>query len=69
MSDTRGLLHGQLSEPSAITDAERQTAANLAHTGFRAAAAVWIVIGGGLLMMLAETGLRQHINDYRFRPR
>ncbi|MEU6067773.1 hypothetical protein ABZ864_25805 [Streptomyces sp. NPDC047082] len=69
MSDTRGLLHGQLSEPSAITEAGRQTAANLAHTGFRAAAAVWIVIGGGLLMMLAETGLRQHINDYRFRPR
>ncbi|UXY30759.1 hypothetical protein [Streptomyces sp. HUAS TT20] len=69
MSDTRGLLHGQLSEPSAITDAGRQTAANLAYTGFRAAAAVWIVIGGGLLMMLAETGLRQHINDYRFRPR
>ncbi|MFF9580782.1 hypothetical protein [Streptomyces achromogenes] len=52
-----------------IPDAGRDTASLLAGTGFRAAAAVWILIGGALLMALAETGLRRHIDDYRFRPR
>ncbi|MGW5278230.1 hypothetical protein ACWERI_02040 [Streptomyces collinus] len=68
MADTRALLDGAPPGP-AIPRAGQDTAAHLAHTGFRAAAAVWIVIGGALLMALAETGLRQHINDYRFRPR
>ncbi|WP_333778889.1 hypothetical protein [Streptomyces sp. IBSBF 3136] len=68
MADTRALLDGAPPGP-AIPRAGQDAAAHLAHTGFRAAAAVWIVIGGVLLMALAETGLRQHINDYRFRPR
>jgi hypothetical protein len=68
MADTRHLLDRPLSGP-AITDAGRHTASYLAHTGFRAAAAGWILIGGVLLMALAETGLRRHIDEYRFRPR
>ncbi|MFJ7150451.1 hypothetical protein ACIQVT_19955 [Streptomyces sp. NPDC100445] len=68
MADTRALLAGRLTGPD-ITDAERDTASYLAHTGFRAAATVWILIGGILLMALAGTGLRRHIDDYRFRPR
>ncbi|MEV5797725.1 hypothetical protein [Streptomyces collinus] len=68
MADTRVLLDGAPPGP-AIPRAGQDAAAHLAHTGFRAAAAVWIVIGGALLMALAETGLRQHVNDYRFRPR
>ncbi|WP_225825253.1 hypothetical protein [Streptomyces naphthomycinicus] len=68
MADTRALLDRPLSG-RLIPDAGRRTASYLAHTGFRAAAAVWILIGGVLLMALAETGLRRHIDDYRFRPR
>ncbi|MFH9399767.1 hypothetical protein ACH4JS_08245 [Streptomyces sp. NPDC017638] len=68
MSDTRTLLDRPLSGPH-IPEAGRHTASYLAGTGFRAAASVWILIGGVLLMALAETGLRRHINDYRFRPR
>lgn len=68
MTDTRGLLD-RLVTGQAVTDAGQHTAAYLAHTGFRAAASAWIVIGGIVLMALTETGLRQHINDYRFRPR
>uniref|UniRef100_UPI00215DA0BC hypothetical protein n=1 Tax=Streptomyces sp. WELS2 TaxID=2749435 RepID=UPI00215DA0BC len=68
MADTRALLDRPLSGRD-IPDAGRATASYLAGTGFRAAAAVWILIGGVLLMALAETGLRRHINDYRFRPR
>ncbi|MGW4565664.1 hypothetical protein ACWEN3_25680, partial [Streptomyces sp. NPDC004561] len=68
MADTRHLLDRPLTG-RAITDAGRQTASYLAHTGFRAAAAGWILIGGVLLMALAETGLRRHIDEYRFRPR
>ena len=68
MADTRALLEGSPTGPG-IPDAGRRTASYLAHTGFRAAASVWIVIGGVLLMALTETGLRPHINDYRFRPR
>ncbi|AYN38740.1 hypothetical protein D9753_07195 [Streptomyces dangxiongensis] len=68
MADTRALLDRRLSGPD-ITEAGRGTATYLAHTGFRAAATVWILIGGILLMALAETGLRRHIDDYRFRPR
>ncbi|MFF7970897.1 hypothetical protein [Streptomyces sp. NPDC007905] len=68
MADTRALLDGAPPGPD-IPRAGRDAASYLAHTGFRAAASVWIVIGGVLLMALAETGLRQHINDYRFRPR
>ncbi|MEU3523996.1 hypothetical protein AB0E62_09045 [Streptomyces sp. NPDC038707] len=68
LSDTRALLDRPLTGPH-IPDAGRLTASYLAGTGLRAAAAVWILIGGVLLMALAETGLRRHINDYRFRPR
>ncbi|MEU3861818.1 hypothetical protein AB0F03_31400 [Streptomyces sp. NPDC028722] len=68
MADTRALLGRRLDGPD-ITDAGRHTASYLAHTGFRAAAAGWILIGGVLLMALAETGLRRHMDDYRFRPR
>ncbi|MFG3015269.1 hypothetical protein ACGFZB_33515 [Streptomyces cinerochromogenes] len=68
MTDTRHLLDGPLPGRH-IPDAGRHTASYLAHTGFRAAAAVWILIGGVLLMALAETGLRRHIDEYRFRPR
>ncbi|UFR01537.1 hypothetical protein KBP30_10225 [Streptomyces sp. Go40/10] len=68
MTDTRHLLDRHLTGPL-IPEAGRHTASYLAHTGFRAAAAVWILIGGILLMALAETGLRRHIDDYRFRPR
>ncbi|MEU6665534.1 hypothetical protein [Streptomyces sp. NPDC046727] len=68
MADTRALLDRPL-PGRLIPDAGRDTASYLAHTGFRAAAAVWILIGGVLLMALAETGLRRHIDDYRFRPR
>ncbi|GHI02580.1 hypothetical protein [Streptomyces cellostaticus] len=68
MADTRTLLDGASPGPD-IPDAGRHTASYLAHTGFRAAASVWIVIGGVLLMVLTEAGLRPHINDYRFRPR
>ncbi|MEU2062643.1 hypothetical protein [Streptomyces sp. NPDC013455] len=68
MADTRTLLDRPL-PGRLIPDAGRDTASYLAHTGFRAAAAVWILIGGVLLMALAETGLRRHIDDYRFRPR
>ncbi|MEU3955976.1 hypothetical protein [Streptomyces achromogenes] len=68
MTDTRTLLDRPL-PGRFIPDAGRHTASYLAGTGFRAAAAVWILIGGALLMALAETGLRRHIDDYRFRPR
>ncbi|MBB5930748.1 hypothetical protein [Streptomyces echinatus] len=68
MADTRTLLDRPLPGRQ-IPDAGRRTASYLADTGFRAAAAVWILIGGVLLMALAETGLRRHIDDYRFRPR
>jgi hypothetical protein len=68
MAGTSGRLDGALTGPDIIT-ARHETASDLAHTGFRAAASVWILIGGVLLMALAETGLRRHINDYRFRPR
>ncbi|MEU0004357.1 hypothetical protein ABZ079_08635 [Streptomyces sp. NPDC006314] len=68
MEHTRDLLDRPLAG-RLITEAGRDTAAHLAHTGFRAGAAVWILIGGILLMALAETGLRRHIDDYRFRPR
>ncbi|MFF8726145.1 hypothetical protein ACF073_06595 [Streptomyces sp. NPDC015171] len=68
MADTRALLDGPL-PGRLIPEAGRRTGGYLAHTGFRAAAAVWILIGGVLLMALAETGLRRHIDDYRFRPR
>ncbi|WP_306856119.1 hypothetical protein [Streptomyces sp. NEAU-sy36] len=68
MTDTRRLLDRRLTGP-AITDAGRETAAHLAHTGFRASAAGGIPIGGILVMALAETGLRRHIDEYRFRPR
>ncbi|MFF7124496.1 hypothetical protein [Streptomyces sp. NPDC008240] len=68
MTDTRGLLD-RLVSGQAVTDAGQHTAGYLAHTGFRAAASAWIVLGGIALMALTETGLRQHINDYRFRPR
>ncbi|MEU1705411.1 hypothetical protein ABZ478_08400 [Streptomyces sp. NPDC005706] len=68
MADTRGLLD-QVVAGQAVTDARPRTASFLAHTGFRAAASAWIVIGGVLLMALTEAGLRPHINDYRFRPR
>ncbi|MCC5473656.1 hypothetical protein [Streptomyces barringtoniae] len=68
MADTRALLDRPLTG-RLITDAGQHTASYLAHTGFRASAAVWILIGGILLMALAETGLRQHIDDYRFRTR
>ncbi|MDO0925093.1 hypothetical protein QQY24_06540 [Streptomyces sp. TG1A-8] len=69
MTDTYGLLDRSPTGRAAITEARRHTAAYLAGTGFRAAASVWIVIGGALLMALAETGLRQHVDDYRFTPR
>ncbi|MGJ5752516.1 hypothetical protein FB563_0614 [Streptomyces puniciscabiei] len=68
MAHTRDLLDRPLTG-RLITDAGRTCASYLAHTGFRASAAVWILIGGILLMALAETGLRRHIDDYRFRPR
>lgn len=68
MADTRTLLDRALPGPQ-IPDAGRNAATYLAGTGLRAAAAVWILIGGILLMALAETGLRRHIDDYRFRPR
>ncbi|MBL1084049.1 hypothetical protein JK359_19085 [Streptomyces actinomycinicus] len=68
MTDTRVLLDRSLTGRR-IPEAGQDTASYLAHTGFRAAAAVWILIGGILLMTLAETGLRRHIADYRFRPR
>ncbi|MFF8950566.1 hypothetical protein ACF09I_17500 [Streptomyces sp. NPDC014940] len=68
MADTRGLLD-RVVAGQAVSDAGPRTASYLAHTGFRAAASAWIVIGGVLLMALTETGLRPHIDDYRFRPR
>ena len=68
MDRTRTLLDRSLTGPG-ITRAGRDTATYLADTGFRAAVAVWILIGGVLLMALAESGLRRHIDDYRFRPR
>ncbi|MEW2283020.1 hypothetical protein [Streptomyces sp. NPDC047841] len=68
MADTRRLLDRPL-PGRLIPEAGRDAASYLAHTGFRASAAVWIPIGGVLLMALAETGLRRHIDDYRFRPR
>ncbi|MGW3263354.1 hypothetical protein [Streptomyces sp. NPDC001056] len=68
MTDTRRLLDRPLSGRQ-LTDAGRATAAYLADTGLRASAAGWILIGGILVMALAETGLRRHIDEYRFRPR
>ncbi|MFH8337606.1 hypothetical protein [Streptomyces sp. AM6-12] len=68
MADTRRLLDRPLSGRE-LTDAGRATATYLADTGLRAAAAGWILIGGILVMALAETGLRRHIDEYRFRPR
>ncbi|MFI9804503.1 hypothetical protein ACIHEJ_09045 [Streptomyces sp. NPDC052301] len=68
MAETRDLLDRPLSGPL-LTDAGQHTVSSLAHTGLRAAAAGWIPIGGILLMALAETALRRHIDDYRFRPR
>ncbi|WEO94489.1 hypothetical protein A6P39_010960 [Streptomyces sp. FXJ1.172] len=68
MAHTRALLDRPLTG-QLITDAGRHTASYLAQTGFRASAAGWILIGGIVLMALAETGLRRHIDDYRFRPR
>lgn len=47
----------------------QQVADHLSNTGFRAAAAVWILVGGIVLMALADASLRRHINDYRFTPR
>ncbi|MGW1000219.1 hypothetical protein [Streptomyces sp. NPDC002520] len=67
MAGTSGRLDGALTGADIIT-ARHDTASDLEHTGFRAAASVWILIGGVLLMWLAERGLRRHINDYRFRP-
>ncbi|MFG3207031.1 hypothetical protein [Streptomyces sp. NPDC048192] len=69
MAHTRDLLDRELTSGPLITGAGRDTASYLADTGFRASAAVWILVGGILLMALAETGLRRHIDDYRFRPR
>ncbi|MFR9788224.1 hypothetical protein ACL07V_06050 [Streptomyces sp. MB22_4] len=68
MTDTRRLLDRPLAGRQ-LTDAGRATAAYLADTGLRASAAGWILIGGILVMALAETGLRRHIDEYRFRPR
>ncbi|MGW4888385.1 hypothetical protein [Streptomyces murinus] len=68
MTDTRRLLDRPLSGRE-LNHAGRATAAYLADTALRAAAAGWILIGGILVMALAETGLRRHIDEYRFRPR
>ncbi|MFJ3646394.1 hypothetical protein [Streptomyces murinus] len=68
MADTRRLLDRPLSGRE-LNHAGRATAAYLADTGLRAAAAGWILIGGILVMALAETGLRRHLDEYRFRPR
>ncbi|MEU5440489.1 hypothetical protein [Streptomyces griseofuscus] len=68
MTDTRRLLDRPLSGRE-LNHAGRATAAYLADTGLRAAAAGWILIGGILVMALTETGLRRHIDEYRFRPR
>ncbi|MGW0878106.1 hypothetical protein [Streptomyces sp. NPDC002671] len=69
MAHTRSALDQPLTGQQDIRAAGRHTASYLADTGFHAAATVWIVIGGLLLMALARTGLWKHINDYRFRPR
>ncbi|MFI0165415.1 hypothetical protein [Streptomyces sp. NPDC017095] len=70
MADTRTLLARPVPLPGPlIPEAGRRTASYLAGSGFRAAAAGWILIGGVLLMALADTALRRHINDYRFTPR
>ncbi|MBV2355715.1 hypothetical protein KUM39_15255 [Streptomyces sp. J2-1] len=68
MADTRALLDAAPPGP-AVPEAGRRTAGYLAHTGFRAAAAGWIPLGGLLLMALSDAGLRPHIAEYRFRPR
>ncbi|WP_225830665.1 hypothetical protein [Streptomyces sp. NK08204] len=68
MAHTRRELDRPLTGPG-IRTAGQRTASYLADTGFHAAATVWIVIGGLLLMALARTGLQRHITDYRFRPR
>ncbi|MGW7261063.1 hypothetical protein [Streptomyces sp. NPDC054834] len=66
MADT----HKRLAKaPRHTVDVGQQVADHLSNTGFRAAAAVWILVGGIVLMALADAGLRRHINDYRFTPR
>ncbi|MFF4488706.1 hypothetical protein ACFY0F_19790 [Streptomyces sp. NPDC001544] len=67
MADTRHRLPG--GHGSDIPEVGRQVADHLANTGFRAAAAVWILIGGIVLMALTDSVLRRHLNDYRFVPR
>ncbi|MEU5599684.1 hypothetical protein [Streptomyces sp. NPDC020298] len=66
MADTHQLL---AKTPRDSLEAGQQVADHLSNTGFRAAAAVWILVGGIVLMALADAGLRRHINDYRFTPR
>ncbi|MFE0389304.1 hypothetical protein ACFW1F_35335 [Streptomyces bungoensis] len=68
MADTHALLDAAAPGQPARDTGLRATS-YLADTGFRAAAAVWILIGGILLMALTETGLRRHVDEYRFRPR
>ncbi|MEV7684702.1 hypothetical protein [Streptomyces bungoensis] len=68
MADTHALLDAAAPGQPARDTGLRVTS-YLADTGFRAAAAVWILIGGILLMALTETGLRRHVDEYRFRPR
>ncbi|MGW2641173.1 hypothetical protein [Streptomyces sp. NPDC001348] len=67
MADTRRRLPGE--HGRRIPEVGRLVAHHLANTGFRAAAAVWILIGGIVLMALADASLRRHLNDYRFTPR
>ncbi|MFI5686667.1 hypothetical protein [Streptomyces sp. NPDC051636] len=68
MARTRDRL-GTTPSDHGVPGLGQQVAHHLANTGFRAAAAVWILIGGVVLMALADTGLRRHIHDYRFTPR
>lgn len=65
-----GLYHARrlLERPharAAISDAGADVARRMADTGFRAAAAGWIVAGGVALMVLVVWALLPRINEYR----
>ncbi|WP_333770743.1 ABC transporter substrate-binding protein [Streptomyces sp. IBSBF 2435] len=66
MAGSRAVLSGSLTG-DAIPRAGARVSGRLAGTGFRAAAADWILVGGLLLAGLVLQALQPRINEYRVR--
>ena len=64
MADARTALSGSLAD-TAIPRTGAAVSRRLADTGFRAAAADWILVGGLLLGLLVVLGLQPRISEYR----